>query len=77
MSPDTLHEYAVEVALGTIHVTSFGLTRDAAVDAAMPELRARLEAAFDTGTWFIHDCGPVEMEDALQPQEGQTDGGLT
>lgn len=72
--PDTLHEFTVEITPPTMQVTVFALTRDEAADRATDELEQRLLEEWTNGTWWISDCGPVEMEDAETPQESAPDG---
>lgn len=74
MSGPSLREWEIEVALGTLRTTVFAAYYDQACEAADVELRALLDAALDDATWFVRDAGPVDMDDAVTPQEGRTHG---
>lgn len=72
--PDTPHEFTVEVTPPTVRVTMYALTRDEAADRAADSLEREILASWTSGSWWISDHGPVEMDDALTPQEAATDG---
>lgn len=75
MSALPLHEWLVEADIGTVGVTVFAISEDEAMAVADAAIRGSLGHSLDTATWFMHDFGPTDEDDALTTQEGETDGG--